>query len=197
MWRSLAGLLALLLVSSLPAGAVTVDAVATDFDFTTDGVLEVEFRVADAGGLTGLEFSIVYPGELLAVEDPSSHELGQLFSHGFVNHEADASGLPAGSERISVAFAVAQPVSASEGLLLNVSFPIRCSDFSIDWPEGRPVTIDIADAMAWTASGSDVPVAAEVQAQGTTITVNCIRVGTSSPGFSTLKFRHVNQGVLR
>jgi hypothetical protein len=185
----------LLLASSLPAQAVTVEAVATDFDFTTDGSLDVEFRVSNARGLTGLEFSIVYPGELLAVEEPSSHELGRLFSHGFVNHEADMSGLPAGSERISVAFAVAVPVAASEGLLLTVSFPLRCSDFSIEWPEGRPVTIDLADVMAWTANGSEVPAPAEVQSQGTTITVDCITVSTSSPGLSTLKFRHVNKGA--
>jgi hypothetical protein len=197
MWKRLTGLLALLLASSVPAGAVTVEAVATDYDFTTDGMLDVEFRVGDAGGLTGLEFSIVYPGELLAVDDPSSHALGRMFSHGFVNHEADASDLPAGSKRISVAFAVAQPVTATEGLLLTVSFPLRCSDFSIEWPEGRPVTIELEDAMAWTASGSEVPAPAQIQAQGTTITVDCITVSASSLGLSTLKFRHVNKGVPR
>jgi hypothetical protein len=197
MWKRLTGLLALLLASSVPAGAVTVEAVATDYDFTTDGMLDVEFRVGDAGGLTGLEFSIVYPGELLAVDDPSSHALGRMFSHGFVNHEADASDLPAGSKRISVAFAVAQPVTATEGLLLTVSFPLRCSDFSIEWPEGRPVTIELEDAMAWTASGSEVPAPAQIQAQGTTITVDCITVSASSLGLSTLKFRHVNKGMPR
>jgi hypothetical protein len=197
MWKRLTGLLALLLASSVPAGAVTVEAVATDYDFTTDGMLDVELRVGDAGGLTGLEFSIVYPGELLAVDDPSSHALGRMFSHGFVNHEADASDLPAGSKRISVAFAVAQPVTATEGLLLTVSFPLRCSDFSIEWPEGRPVTIELEDAMAWTASGSEVPAPAQIQAQGTTITVDCITVSASSLGLSTLKFRHVNKGVPR
>jgi hypothetical protein len=197
MWKRLTGLLALLLASSVPAGAVTVEAVATDYDFTTDGMLDVELRVGDAGGLTGLEFSIVYPGELLAVDDPSSHALGRMFSHGFVNHEADASDLPAGSKRISVAFAVAQPVTATEGLLLTVSFPLRCSDFSIEWPEGRPVTIELEDAMAWTASGSEVPAPAQIQAQGTTITVDCITVSASSLGLSTLKFRHVNKGMPR
>lgn len=197
MWKRLTGLLALLLASSVPAGAVTVEAVATDYDFTTDGMLDVELRVGDAGGLTGLEFSIVYPGELLAVDDPSSHALGRMFSHGFVNHEADASDLPAGSKRISVAFAVAQPVTATEGLLLTVSFPLRCSDFSIEWPEGRPVTIELEDAMAWTASGSEVPAPAQIQAQGTTITVDCITVSASSLGLSTLKFRHVNKGAPR
>ena len=79
MWKCLTGLLALLLASSVPAGAVTVEAVATDYDFRTDGMLDVEFRVGDAGGLTGLEFSIVYPGESLAVDDPSSHVLGRMF----------------------------------------------------------------------------------------------------------------------
>ena len=58
MWKRLTGLLALLLASSVPAGAVTVEAVATDYDFTTDGMLDVELRVGDAGGLTGLEVSI-------------------------------------------------------------------------------------------------------------------------------------------
>ena len=197
MWKRLTGLLALLLASSMPAGAVTVEAVATDYDFRTDGMLDVEFRVGDAEGLTGLEFSIVYPGESLAVDDPSSHVLGRMFSHGFVNHDADASGLPAGSKRISVAFAVAQPVTATEGLLLTVSFPLRCSDFSIEWPEGRPVTIELEDAMAWTASGSEVPAPAQIQAQGTTITVDCITVSASRLGLSTLKFRHVNKGVPR
>lgn len=197
MWKRLTGLLALLLASSMPAGAVTVEAVATDYDFRTDGMLDVEFRVGDAEGLTGLEFSIVYPGESLAVDDPSSHVLGRMFSHGFVNHDADASGLPAGSKRIGVAFAVAQPVTATEGLLLTVSFPLRCSDFSIEWPEGRPVTIELEDAMAWTASGSEVPAPAQIQSQGTTITVDCITVSASRLGLSTLKFRHVNKGVPR
>ena len=92
---------------------------------------------------------------------------------------------------------MAQPVTAIEGFLLTVSFPLRCSDFSIEWPEGRPVTIELEDAMAWTASGSEVPAPAQIQAQGTTITVDCITVSASSLGLSTLKFRHVNKGMPR
>ena len=68
--KYLAPLLVLIVALAFPAAAqaVTVETVTSDFDFAEDGVLVVRFDVTDAAGLTGLEFSIVYPSNLLAVE---------------------------------------------------------------------------------------------------------------------------------
>jgi hypothetical protein len=194
-------LLGLLLVcltgGASAAQAVTVRAVAGDFDFASDDVLEVVLAVEDAQGLTGLEFSLVYPADLLAVEEPTSHTLGGLFSHAFVNHDADVSGLPAGSKRISVAFAVASPITATAGTLLTVSFPLRCSDFSGGWPDGRPVTIDVQDAAAWVAQASELPAPVAVTPEGSTANVDCTTVPVRGQGFSTLKARHTGRGGSR
>lgn len=186
----------LLLLAAAEARCLTVRAQADDFDFVADDQLVVEFFVEDAASLTGIEFSIVYPSELLAVDEPSTHVLGPSspFSHGFVNHAADASGLEPGLGRIGVAFATAQPATWSGGLLLTVSFPLRCSDFSGGWPEGRPVSIDLRDATAWTASGTDLPVEITVVDADAAITVDCTTVPLPGAGFSTLKARHVGRG---
>ena len=189
-------LIALFLAVVAPAAAhaVTVRAVASDFDFVADDVLEVVLEVEEAQGLTGLEFSIVYPGDLLAVDQPSSHSQGSLFSHAFVNHGAASTGLPAGSKRISVAFAVATPVSAETGTLVTLSFPLRCGDFSGGWPDGRPVTIEIQDAAAWTAQGSELPQPVSVTVEDRTVNVACTTVPVRDSGFSILKARHVGRG---
>ena len=190
------GLCGLSLIAAADADAVTVRAQADDFDFVADDQLVVEIVVEDAASLTGLEFSVVYPSELLAVDEPSTHLVGPTspFSHGFVNHEADASGLDPGLRRIAVAFATAQPVTWPGGLLLTLSFPLRCSDFSGGWPDGRPVTIDLRDAAAWTASGGELPVGVAVLDLDATPTVDCTTVPLPGTGFSTLKARHVGQG---
>ena len=188
---------ALTVLGVADAEAVTVRAVADDLDFVAGDVLVVEFTVDDAQGLTGLEFSIVYPSDLLAVEQPSFHTMGTLFSHGFVNHEAGSSDLPAGFQRIGVAFAVATPVASAEGTLLTVSFPIRCSDFSGGWPEGRPVEISVQDVAAWKAQGTGSPAPVGASAEGKTITVDCTTVPVAGAGFSTLKARHIEQGGSR
>ena len=191
-------LIALVLMSSVGwasiAQAVTVRVVASDFGFESDDALEVVVEVEDAQGLTGLEFSVVYPADLLAVEEPATHTLGRLFSHGFVNYDAGSSGLPAGSKRISVAFAVAVPVTATAGTLLTLSFPLRCNDFSGAWPDGRPVTVDVQDAAAWIAQGSDLPAPVAVTPEGRTVDVECTTVPVRDLGFSTLKARHAERG---
>jgi hypothetical protein len=189
----------LFLLAAVDARAVTVRAEADDFDFASDDQLVVEFFVEDAASLTGLEFSIVYPSDLLAVDQPSTHVVGPSspFSHGFVNHEADAAGLEPGLSRIGIAFATAEPVTWPGGLLLTVSFPLRCSDFSGGWPEGRPVAIDLRDAIAWTASGTGLPVEVTVVDVGVTPTVDCTSVPVPGAGFSTLKARHAGRGGAR
>ena len=71
---------------------------------------------------------------------------------------------------------------------------LRCSDFSGGWPEGRPVTIEIQDGAAWTASGGELPVPASVTVENRTVTVDCTTVPVRDFGFSTLKSRHVGRG---
>jgi hypothetical protein len=173
-----------------PCFAVTLGAEAADFTFEADAVLDVDIVVEDASGLTGLQFSVVYPSDLLAVEQPSTHVFGDMFSHGYVNHDADSSDLPVGRRRIAVAFAAAQPVARSSGLLLTIQFPVRCADYSSgQWPSGRPVEVLIQDEAAWTASGSEVPSPAVVGTVDASFTVDCTTVPVSTTGFTTLKAR--------
>lgn len=188
---------ALLLALAPSAYAMTVRAVAQDVNFTDTADLVVEVEAAGSQGLVGLQFSVVYPSGLLAVDQPVSVELGSMTSHGFVNPDADSSDLPAGFRRIGVSFAASTPVAATSGRLLTVSFPLRCSEFSGEWPLGRPVAIDIQDEKAWTATGSELPVAVPVVAEDVTVTVDCTTVPASSRGFSTLKAQHRTSGGAR
>jgi hypothetical protein len=192
------GTMLLALLAIPPAAqAVTVRVVAQDFDFESDDQLEVILEVEDAQGLTGLEFSLVYPSDLLAVDQPSTHELGGLFSHAFVNHDADSSDLPAGSRRIGIALSVAVPVASPAGTLVTLSFPLRCSDFSGDWPAGRPVALEVQDEAAWTAQAGELPVPTAVSVEDVTVTVDCTTVPVRDRGFSTLKMMHTGRGGSR
>jgi hypothetical protein len=146
------------------------------------------------GYKAALEFSIVYPGTLLAVDDPVSHEFVALTSHGFINPEADSSDLPAGSRRIAVALAGITPVSSDTQEFLTVRFPLRCSDFSGGWPAGRAVTVDIQDVAAWKAVDSGLPAPVAASGTGVTVNVDCTTVTAIQPGFSTLKARHHGGG---
>jgi hypothetical protein len=197
MMRAMVVLALLAVAGPVRAQEVTVRALASDYDFTGDDALEVEITVDGAVGLTGLEFSIVFPGDALAVDQAATHELGTGFSHAYVNYDADTSGLPAGSRRIAVAFAVAQPLSREIGTLLTVSFPLRCSDFGGGWPDGRPVTIDLQDEAAWKAAGSGLPALVTSAAEDRTVTVDCTSVAQDPTGFSALKARHTSREGVR
>lgn len=181
-------------LSAVTAGAVTVTAVASDLDFGGSDILVVELTVDDAQGLTGLEFSVVYPADMLAIDVPATHQLGGMFSHTFVNYEAHSTDLDPGLQRIAVAFSVAVPVAQPNGTLLTISLPVRCSDFGGAWPEGRPVTIGLQDGGAWKAFGDELPAPVPVTLTGRTVTVDCTSVPVPATGFSTLKARHGAKG---
>lgn len=197
MIRALIALVLLAAAGPVRAQEVTLRVLASDYDFTGDDALEVQITVDGAVGLTGLEFSIVYPGDALAVDEPATHQIGTGFSNAYVNYDADTSGLPAGSRRIAVAFAVAQPVSREIGTLLTLRFPLRCSDFGSGWPDGRPVTIDLQDQAAWKAAGSGLPAPVTSAAEDRTVTVDCTSVEQDTTGFSALKARHTGREGVR
>ena len=92
---------ALLLASAPSAHAVTVRALAQDMNFTDAANLVVEIEAAGSQGLVGLQFSVVYPAGLLAVDQPVGVDLGSMTSHGFVNPDADSSDLPPGFRRMA------------------------------------------------------------------------------------------------
>lgn len=177
-----------LLGTSAPAATLRV--VDRSFDFVDDTVLDVDVAVEGAAPVAGLEFSVVYPGDLLAVVEPTTHTGGGFLGAPVVNHDADASGLPAGSRRISVALAAADSSGTDSATVMTISFPLRCSDFSGDWPAGRTVQLQLLDAVAWGIGPDGLPAPLPLDTVDGTFLIDCTTVPVGESGFSTLKARY-------
>lgn len=178
----------LLLCSSLAHGA-ELRVVDQDLDFDEFAELAVEIVVEDAADLAGLEFGVVYPGSILAVAEPTSHVAGDFLGAPTVNHEANTAGLPAGFRRINVALAAAEASGVVSAAVITLRFPLRCSDFGGEWPEGRPFAIELADLTGWTVGAGGLPEVLTVDGVDGSFTVNCTTVDLDLGGFTTLKAR--------
>lgn len=180
---------AALLAFALPASAVTLRVVEQKFDFAEDAVLDVVIAIEAGSEVAGLEFSIVYPGDLLAVAEPVSHTAGDFLGPPVVNPDADPAGLGSGSRRIDVAIAAAEPSGVAAGTVLTISFPLLCSDFSGDWPDGRLVGLQIVDAAAWGVGVDSLPEPIALLTVDGSLLIDCTTVPVTVPGFSALKAR--------
>jgi hypothetical protein len=180
--------LLLTLAVSAASGAM-LRVVEQSFEFDTADTLAVDVVVEDAATIAGLEFSIIYPGDVLAVVDPTSHEAGDFLADPVVNHDGDASGLEPGMRRIEVALAAAEPAGTATGVVLTIFFPVRCEDYAGDPPTGRSVDIQVVDGAAWGIGPGSLPEAIALTQVGASLRVDCTTVPVSSPGFSTLKAR--------
>lgn len=177
------------------ATAATLRVVDQDHDFDENGELSVQIVVEDAATLAGLEFGVLYPGDFLAVDDPTTEAAGDFLGAPVVNHEAQTTGLPEGTRRINVAVAAAEAQGVATATVLTLSFPLRCDDFGSGWPDGRSFVIGLADVQGWEIGGSGLPVAIPVTAVDGAFTANCLTVPVRDTGLSVLKFRFGAAGV--
>lgn len=177
-----------ILASLVPAAAqaVTVRAVSQSVQFASATTVTVQIALEEAVGVAGLQFSIDYPSTLIATENLTTHVDGQLFGLLAVNHDATGGANPpeAGFRRISVSAAQAENLTTNGGVLLTLDFEVGCAGFAQDFPEGRGVTLDVRDLLAFDENGADI---AATAVDGT-LTLDCTTVGVDdSLTFGTIK----------
>jgi hypothetical protein len=172
------------------AGAASLRVVGQEFEITANSQLQVVVVVEDAALIAGLEFSLVYPGDVLAVVDPTTHSAGDFLATPVVNHDGDPAGLPPGMRRINVAVAAASPSGVAAGTVVTIEFPLRCGDFSGDWPAGRDVVIQLLDPVAWGIGTGGLPETIAITPVDGDFLINCTTVPVAGTGLSTLKARY-------
>ena len=143
--------------------------------------------IEDAASVAGLEFSLVYPGDVLAVVDPTTHTGGDFLGAPVVNHNADPAGLSSGMRRIDVALAAAEASGVTGATVITVSFPLRCDEFAGAWPAGRDVSIQLLDTVAWGIGAGGLPETIAITSVDGSFLINCTTVPVESIGLSMLK----------
>ena len=187
-------LMVVALIAGIPlavssADAQTLRVVDQELDISASEQLQVVIVVEEAFAVAGLEFSLVYSGDILAVVDPTAHSAGDFLAAPVVNHDADPSGLPPGMRRIDVALAAAEASGVAGGTVITVSFPLRCGEFSGDWPDGRAVSIQLLDTAAWGIGSGGLPESIAIVPVDGSFVINCTTVPVAQIGLSTLKAR--------
>jgi hypothetical protein len=176
------------------AGALTLRVVDQELEIGANEQLQVLVMVEDAAAVAGLEFSLVYPGDVLAVVDPTTHTAGDFLSAPVVNHHADPAGLSPGMRRINVALAAAEASGVAAGTVITISFPLRCSEFSGGWPDGRDVAIQILDTVAWGIGAGGLPETVAITPVDGSALINCTTVPVERMGLSMLKAQFSPKG---
>lgn len=171
------------------AGAASLRVVDQQFEITGNSELQVIVVVEDAALVSGLEFSLIYPGDVLAVLDPTTHSAGDFLASPVVNHDGDPAGLLPGMRRINVALAAAEASGVATGTVLTIEFPLRCGAFSGDWPDGREVAIQVLDLVAWGIGAGGLPETIAITPVDGSFLINCTTVPVAGTGLSTLKAR--------
>ena len=174
--------------------ALTLRVVDQQFEISANSQLQVEVVIEDAAAVAGLEFSLVYPGNVLAVVDPTTHSTGDFLGTPTVNHDADPAGLPSGMRRINVALAAAEASGVAGGTVITVGFPLRCAEFAGAWPEGRDVGIQLLDTVAWGIGPGGLPETIAITPVDGSFLINCTTVPVERIGLSTLKARFSASG---
>jgi len=177
------------------ADALTLRIVDQELEIGVNAQLQVDVTVEDAAAVAGLEFSLVYPGDVLAVLEPTADTAGDFLAEPVVNHDADPAGLLPGMRRINVALAAAEASGVAGGTVITISFPLRCSDFSGGWPNGRDVAIQLLDSVAWGIGVDGLPELIAITSVDGSFLINCTTVPLERIGLSTLKARFsTNEG---
>lgn len=172
------------------ADALTLRIVDQELEIGANAQLHVVVTVEDAAAVAGLEFSLVYPGDILAVLAPTAHTAGDFLAAPVVNHDADPAGLLPGMRRINVALAASEASGVAGGTVITISFPLRCGEFSGGWPDGRDLGIQLLDTVAWGIGVGGLPETIAITAVDGSFLINCTTVPVERIGLSMLKVRY-------